>query len=151
MISQGRESVAEWLESQTPNHKVVGSNPLVESNTAARHNWQICLKIDAMANPSHVRRFGETNERVRRWTSQDNLVKHRECGVRCAGLVTQCHARLHTHLSQKLWSVQHKLFPSINKSKVQVVRQTTIPGVVTCEHSYVESDGRVHHTQLVKV
>ena len=42
-------------------------------------------------------------------------------------------------------SVQHKLYPSINKSKVQVVRQTTIPGVVMCEHSYVESDGRVHH------
>ena len=57
-----------WLESQTPNHKVVGSNPIAESNTTARHNWR---KIDARANPSHVRRFGETNERVRRWTSQE--------------------------------------------------------------------------------
>ena len=72
------ESAAEWLERQTSNHKVVGSNPLVESNTTVRHNWQTCLKIYARANPSHVRRCGEMNERVHRWTSQDNLAKNRE-------------------------------------------------------------------------
>ena len=78
LISVSLRAWPSGLESQTLNHKVVGSNPLVESNTTARHNWQLCLKINARANPSHVRRFGETNERVHRWTSQDNLAKHHE-------------------------------------------------------------------------
>ena len=71
----------------------MGSIPLGESNTIARHNWQMCLKINTWANPNHVRKLGEMNKRVpHQWTSQDNLAKYRECRVRWMRMVYQsCH------------------------------------------------------------